>query len=85
MRRTNPDLPRPFRTPWVPALPIAGALVNFAMMLSLGWENWVRLVVWLLIGFGIYFGYGRHHSVLGRALATEEARGGISPGGHARP
>src|SRR5262249_36515581 len=50
MRRTNPDLPRPFRTPLVPLVPILGILANLGMMFSLGWENWLRLIVWLVIG-----------------------------------
>ncbi len=64
MRRTNPDLPRPFRTPFMPWVPIAGMVMNLGMMLSLGWENWLRLVVWLAIGLGVYMYYGRHHSRL---------------------
>ena len=64
MRRTQPDIPRPFRTPWVPLVPILGILVNFAMMFGLGWTNWARLFVWLAIGLCIYFGYSRYHSRL---------------------
>jgi basic amino acid/polyamine antiporter, APA family len=70
MRSTNPQLPRPFRTPLVPLVPVLGIAVNLLMMLSLGWENWLRLVVWLLIGLVIYLSYGRHHSVLGKRLAA---------------
>jgi len=81
MRRTNPELPRPFRTPLVPWVPLAGIAMNLALMFSLGWENWLRLFVWLLIGFVLYLVYGRHHSVLGHALLAEEARGGITPAG----
>ncbi|MFN7922147.1 MAG: amino acid permease [Bryobacteraceae bacterium] len=62
MRKTHPDLPRPFRTPLVPVIPVLSALVNLALMLGLGWENWTRLFVWLFIGLAIYFGYSRHHS-----------------------
>jgi APA family basic amino acid/polyamine antiporter len=62
MRKTQPDLPRPFRTPFVPVVPILGILVCFSMMYSLGWENWARLIVWLVIGLCIYFGYSRKHS-----------------------
>jgi len=69
MRRTNPDLPRPFRTPLVPLVPIAGILMNLAMMLALGWENWVRLAAWLVIGLLIYLSYGRAHSRLANATA----------------
>jgi len=64
MRRTNPDLPRPFHTPFMPWVPIGGMLMNLAMMFSLGWENWLRLAVWLAIGLVIYFSYGRRHSRL---------------------
>ena len=64
MRRKNPDRPRPFRTPWVPFVPIMGILWNFAMMYSLGWSNWLRLIVWFVIGQAVYFSYSRHHSHL---------------------
>jgi APA family basic amino acid/polyamine antiporter len=64
MRKTQPDIPRPFRTPWVPLVPILGILVNFAMMFGLGWTNWARLFVWLAIGLCVYFGYSRYHSRL---------------------
>lgn len=70
MRRTHPHLPRPFRTPLVPFVPIAGVLVNLFLMAGLGWENWARLFIWMAIGFAIYFGYSRHHSHLNRN-ATE--------------
>ncbi len=66
MRRTHPELPRPFKTPWVPVVPILGILVNAAMMYGLGWENWMRLFVWLAIGLSIYFTYGRKHSFLAK-------------------
>jgi basic amino acid/polyamine antiporter, APA family len=64
MRKTNPNLPRPYRTPLVPLVPILGVIVCLAMMVSLDVQTWIRLVVWLLIGFVIYFGYSRHHSKL---------------------
>jgi basic amino acid/polyamine antiporter, APA family len=82
MRRTNPDLHRPFRTPWVPVVPILGILTNLTMMLALGWENWLRLVVWLAIGLVIYFGYSQRHSRLALGL-ERELRAGVSPGGRA--
>jgi APA family basic amino acid/polyamine antiporter len=66
MRRTQPHAPRPFRTPLVPLVPILGIVVNAALMYGLGWENWMRLLVWLVIGLCIYFGYSRHHSLLRR-------------------
>jgi len=64
MRKTNPDAPRPYRTPLVPIVPILGVLVCFAMMYSLNIETWYRLVIWLAIGLAIYFGYGIKHSHL---------------------
>jgi len=66
MRHTHPNTPRPFRTPWVPVVPILGILVCFSMMYSLGVENWLRLFVWLGLGFIIYFAYSRHHSHLAK-------------------
>jgi APA family basic amino acid/polyamine antiporter len=64
LRRTRPDLERPFKTPFVPALPIASALVSFALMLALPASTWERLVIWMAIGLLIYFVYGRKHSRL---------------------
>jgi basic amino acid/polyamine antiporter, APA family len=64
MRKTQPDLPRPFKTPLVPLVPILGIVVCLLMMLSLGLTNWLRLIVWLVIGQVIYFSYSRHHSKL---------------------
>jgi len=84
MRRTNPELPRPFRTPFVPAVPILGILTNMAMMFALGWENWLRLFVWLIIGLTIYFSYSQRHSRLAQHLKRELAHGGASPAGRAQ-
>lgn len=64
LRYVQPDLPRPYRVPFVPFFPIMGILVCFAMMYSLNAETWIRLVVWLLIGFAVYFFYSRRHSRL---------------------
>jgi APA family basic amino acid/polyamine antiporter len=64
LRRTNPGQPRPFRTPWVPLVPMMGVLFNGYMMYKLGWINWARLIIWLLIGLVIYFLYGRKNSRL---------------------
>jgi len=76
MRRTNPDAERPFRAPFVPAVPILGVLCCLVLMFSLPPENWLRLFVWLAVGFFIYFGYGRKHSVLARMRAQEGVRAG---------
>jgi APA family basic amino acid/polyamine antiporter len=62
LRYTNPNQPRPFRTPWVPLIPILGVLANGYMMLNLGMWNWIRLVGWLAIGLIVYFTYGVKHS-----------------------
>jgi basic amino acid/polyamine antiporter, APA family len=78
MRRTHPDLPRPFRTPLVPLVPILGMLSNLLMMLYLGWHNWLRLFVWLAVGMVIYWFYGRRHSTMGLKLARELAESGVA-------
>jgi basic amino acid/polyamine antiporter, APA family len=62
LRQTNPTQPRPFRTPWVPFVPIMGILFNGYMMYKLGWVNWARLIGWLIIGLIVYFTYSRKHS-----------------------
>lgn len=67
MRKTDPNLERPFKTPLVPFVPIMGILVNFALMAGLEWDNWVRLIVWLIIGLAIYFSYGRKRSAVQHA------------------
>ena len=69
MRRTRPDLRRPFKTPLVPLVPILGILWNLWMMESLGVDNWLRLGIWLVIGLAVYFGYSRHHSKLGASYS----------------
>jgi APA family basic amino acid/polyamine antiporter len=69
LRRTRPDLDRPFRTPLVPLVPILGVLACFGLMATLPGDTWLRLFVWLLIGFVIYFAYGRKHSHLQRERA----------------
>ena len=64
LRRTNPGANRPFRTPFVPAVPILGAIFCLYLMLNLGWHTWARLVIWLVIGLVIFFAYSRKHSHL---------------------
>jgi APA family basic amino acid/polyamine antiporter len=64
MRKTDPDVKRGFKTPLVPLVPILGMLVCGAMVFGLGWPNWSRLLVWLVIGFVIYFGYSAKKSKL---------------------
>jgi basic amino acid/polyamine antiporter, APA family len=62
MRRTHPELNRPFKTPMVPLVPILGVLFSLLLIVSLSGWTLLRLVVWLVIGLAIYFGYGRKHS-----------------------
>jgi APA family basic amino acid/polyamine antiporter len=69
MRRTHPDVPRPFRAPLGSIVPILGILCCLLLMFSLPAENWLRLVVWLAIGLAIYFAYGRRHSRLSNQRA----------------
>jgi basic amino acid/polyamine antiporter, APA family len=86
MRRTHPDAARPFRAPLSPLTPILGILLCVLLMFSLPPENWLRLVVWLAIGFVIYFTYSRHHSVMSNqhATAREVAAAGASGAGTLR-
>ncbi|MBI2875441.1 MAG: amino acid permease [Candidatus Tectomicrobia bacterium] len=81
MRRTHPDAARPFRAPLVPLVPILGIGICLLLMFSLPAENWLRLFIWLAIGLGIYFLYGRKHSVMARYTAHEIAKHGVSPAG----
>jgi APA family basic amino acid/polyamine antiporter len=73
LRSKRPDLERPFKTPMMPFVPIMGILCCFGLMLTLPADTWLRLLVWLVIGFAIYFGYSRRHSVLQRELRGETA------------
>jgi APA family basic amino acid/polyamine antiporter len=66
LRKTDPNIPRPFKTPLVPLVPILGIGFCLYLMISLPKDTWARLVVWMLIGLLIYFTYGRRHSVLNR-------------------
>jgi APA family basic amino acid/polyamine antiporter len=71
LRRSNPNQPRPFKVkaPWV--IGILGALSCAYVMIGLPPDTWLRLFIWLVIGFAVYFGYGRSHSRLQKSLATE--------------
>jgi APA family basic amino acid/polyamine antiporter len=70
LRRTRPDLPRPFRTPYPWFVCVAGAVVCGAMMVSLGLATWIRLVVWTGVGVIIYAFYGYKHSCVRKAAET---------------
>jgi APA family basic amino acid/polyamine antiporter len=67
LRRTDPDRPRPFRTPWVPVVPILGMCSCFFLMAGLPIPTWIRLIVWMAIGLVIYFAYGAQHSKVRRS------------------
>ena len=71
MRKKYPDAERPFKAPLVPLMPILGIATCLLLMFSLPAENWMRLIIWLLIGLVIYFGYGRRHSVLANQPSEE--------------
>jgi len=62
LRKSRPDIPRPFKTPWVPLVPILGAAICFLQMLGLPMDTWLRLIIWMAIGLAIYFLYGIKHS-----------------------
>jgi APA family basic amino acid/polyamine antiporter len=78
LRRTRPDLPRGFRAPLVPLLPIASVGACIWLMVNLTVVTWVRFGVWMAIGIVIYLGYGRRNSVLGRRDA--DVKGGVQLG-----
>ena len=73
LRRKRPDLPRPFRAPFMPLTPILGIVISLALMLGLPFETWMRLVIWLLIGLVIYFSYGKNHSRVQLGLPPAES------------
>jgi APA family basic amino acid/polyamine antiporter len=64
LRRKQPDLHRPFRTPWVPLIPILGALVSLGLMAGLPARTWMAFLIWGAFGLILYFSYGRRHSRL---------------------
>ncbi len=66
LRRTDPDIPRPFRAPFYPFVPLGGILACAYLMYGLPIDTWARLIVWMALGMVIYFAYGRRHSALGR-------------------
>lgn len=66
LRRTRPDLPRAFRCPWVPTVPVLSVAACVWLMLNLPNQTWWRFLVWLAVGFLVYFLYGRGHSRVGR-------------------
>jgi APA family basic amino acid/polyamine antiporter len=69
LRRKRPELPRAFRVPWSPVLPIASAVICGYLMLNLSVETWLRFLIWLVIGFGIYFAYSMRKSRLATGVS----------------
>src|SRR4029453_11684460 len=80
LRRTRPDLPRAFRTPAVPLIPILAVIACVFLMLNLGTLTWWRFLVWMVLGFVVYFAYGYPPRRLGRGGRAHGARDA-----HARP
>jgi basic amino acid/polyamine antiporter, APA family len=72
MRVRRPEIERGFRVPALPVVATLGIIVCGAMIYGLGWTNWTRLIVWLLVGLLFYFGYGRHHSKVQRGEVSTE-------------
>jgi APA family basic amino acid/polyamine antiporter len=79
LRRTQPDLPRAFRTPAVPLVPILAVIACVFLMLNLGSLTWWRFLVWMALGFVVYFSYGHRHSRLARERAPEARETRPSP------
>lgn len=71
LRRSRPDLPRGFRVPLVPFVPILAVLSCLWLMVNLSVETWLRFVVWMLLGLVMYFAYGRRHSLVGRSASEQ--------------
>ena len=78
LRVRRPDLPRPFRTPFVPLVPICGMIVSVALMVSLDAPAWIGFGSWLIFGLLIYFGYSRKHSKVQRALMPAAQKTGVA-------
>jgi APA family basic amino acid/polyamine antiporter len=72
LRRSQPDLPRAFRTPAVPLVPILAVISCVFLMLNLGSLTWWRFLVWMALGFVVYFFYGYRHSRLARERAPDQ-------------
>jgi APA family basic amino acid/polyamine antiporter len=76
LRKKQPDLPRAFKTPWVPLVPILGVASCLFMMLFLPLDTWLRLIIWMLIGIDVYLMYGAGNSHLGKLNASKD---GLKP------
>ncbi len=72
LRKKRPEIKRPFKTPFVPVIPILGALICFVQMASLPVATWLRLIIWMALGFIIYFTYGMRKSKLGKEFKAKK-------------
>jgi APA family basic amino acid/polyamine antiporter len=81
LRRTRPELPRAFRVPLSPVLPIVAALASLWLMLNLPTETWLRFAIWMVIGIVFYYAYGRRRSRFSTRGAAEREAAGQLPGG----
>jgi basic amino acid/polyamine antiporter, APA family len=72
MRKKEPHRPRPFKAPAIWFVAPMGIIFNLGMMLTLEWQNWARLIVWLAIGLTVYFAYGKKHSLMAKRLSQEK-------------
>jgi APA family basic amino acid/polyamine antiporter len=68
LRWKRPDLPRPFRAPWMPLTPILSIVISLGLMAAVPWQTKMRLIIWLIVGLAIYFSYGRRHSKVSNRL-----------------
>jgi APA family basic amino acid/polyamine antiporter len=75
LRRTRPDMPRPYRVPWSPVLPVLGVLFALYLMKDLPLSTWIRFIVWLALGILIYFTYGYRNSRIRKAYVAEHGDG----------
>lgn len=76
LRKTSPDLKRPFKTPFMPVVPLLGVLTALVQMIALPVDTWLRLVIWMVFGFAIYYFYGRYHA---RKKASKESEDTFNP------
>lgn len=81
MRRNMPEAPRAFRTPLVPLIPILGVFVCLFMMVFLPLDTWIRLIVWMIIGFDVYLFYGMRNSELNKGVFNNKSYRTVSLSG----
>jgi APA family basic amino acid/polyamine antiporter len=72
LRKKRPDIPRPFKTPLVPLVPILGIVTSLAQMVSLPVDTWLRLIIWMAIGMAIYFLYGKKNAAKQHRMIKDE-------------